>query len=254
MRPSHLVLGAWVGAACCGSAFAHGEKGEATPEGWSGTVAAGYVAIDGNSESTNANFKGTVQYDQDRWHHSALATAIGSSDDEETSSEAYKAQLKTKYDLSKIIYAFGLAEYNKDRFSSYDHQIFEAAGLGWRVFRTETQEFNLEAGIGASQQKLAQPDPPAPPLTSDERDVSEVVGRFGAEYHWHISENAVFSETVSSTVGSDNTYIESLTELKAGIIGDIALVLAYLVKHNTDIVAGAEKTDSQTSISLEYKF
>jgi putative salt-induced outer membrane protein YdiY len=76
----------------------------------------------------------------------------------------------------------------------------------------------------------------------------------GGNYHWHISENAVFSESVSSNIGSDNTYIESLTELKAGIIGDVALVLGYLVKHNTDVVAGTDKTDTQTSISLEYKF
>ena len=59
--------------------------------------------------------------------------------------------------------------------------------------------------------------------------LNEVVGRIGGDYHWHISENAVFSETVATTIGSDNTYIDSLTELKAGIIGDIALVLGYLV-------------------------
>jgi putative salt-induced outer membrane protein len=236
------------------NAAAHGEKGEPPPQGWSGSVAAGYVATSGNSDSSNANFKGTLQYDQDRWHHSALATAIGSSQDEDTSAEAYKAQLKSKYDVTEVIYAFGLLEYNSDRFSAYDYQLFEVAGLGWRVFRTGTQELNLEAGLGATQSRLDQPDPPALPLTSDERDVNELVGRIGADYHWHISENAVFSETVATNIGSDNTYIESLTELKAGIIGDVALVLGYLVKHNTDVTPGTDKTDTQTSISLEYKF
>lgn len=233
---------------------AHGEKGEPTPEGWSGSVAAGYVAVKGNSDTTTANFKGEVLYDQDRWHHSALATAIGSTQEDETSSEAYKAQVKTKYDLTERYYAFGLAEYNKDRFSAYDHQIFEAIGLGWRVFHTDTQELNLEAGAGLTQSKLQQTEPPNAPLTSSERDVNEVVGRVGADYHWHISENAVFSEKVASNIGSDNTYIESLTELKAGVIGDLALVLGYLVKHNTDVLPGTDKTDTQTSISLEYKF
>lgn len=236
------------------SAVAHEEKGEPPPQGWSGSVAAGYVAVSGNSDSSNANFSGTVNYDQERWHHSALATAVGANQDNESSAEAYKAMLKTKYDLTEVIYAFGSAEYNKDRFSSYEHQIFEVAGLGWRVFRTATQELNLEAGLGATQSRLDQPDLPAPQLTSDERDVSELVGRLGGDYHWHISENAVFSETLASNIGSDNTYIESLTQLKAGIIGDLALVLGYLVKHNTDVVEGTDKTDTQTSVSLEYKF
>jgi putative salt-induced outer membrane protein len=234
--------------------WAHGEKGSAPPEGWSGSVAAGYVAVRGNSDSTNANLKGELLYDQDRWHHSGLVTAIGANQDNETSSEAYKAQVKSKYDLSERIYAFGLGEWNKDRFSAYDHQIYEVAGLGWRVLRTDNQELNLEAGLGATQSKLRQPDPPNPPLTSSERDVNEVVGRLGADYHWHISENALFSEKLSSSIGSDNTFIESLTELKAGIIGNVALVLGYLVKHNTDVLPGTDKTDTQTSISLEYKF
>lgn len=235
-------------------ASAHGEKGEAPPEGWSGSVAAGYVAVSGNSDSTSANFKGEVLYDQDRWHHSALATAIGASQDNDTSSEAYKAQLKTKRDITASLYAYGLAEYNKDRFSSYDHQIFESVGAGWRVFNTDSQELALEAGVGATQSRLRQPDPPALPLSSDQRDVNEFVGRLAADYHWHISENALFSEKLSSNIGSENTYVESLTELKAGVIGNLALVLGYLVKHNTDVLPGTEKTDKQTSVSLEYKF
>lgn len=206
-------------------------------------MAAGYVATSGNSDTSTANFKGELMYDRDRWHHSALATAIGASQDDETSSEAYKAQLKTKYDLSEIFYAFGLAEYNKDRFSAYDHQIFEVGGIGWRVFHTDTHELNLEAGVGATQSRL-----------EDGTDNNELVGRVGADYHWHISENALFSEKVSSNIGADNTYIESLTELKAGVIGNLALVLGYLVKHNTDVLPGTDKTDTQTSVSLEYKF
>ncbi len=219
------------------------EQAPPPPEGWSGSVAAGYAAVRGNSETTTANFKGEVLYDHERWHHSALATALGVSQDGETSSEAYKAQVKTKYDLSQAVYTFGSLEWNKDRFSSYDHQIFEVGGIGWRIFHTQSQELSLEAGVGATQSQL-----------QDGTDNNEVVGRLGADYQWHISENALFSEKLASTTGSDNTYIESLTELKAGVIGNLALVLGYLVKHNTDVLPGSDKTDTQTSISLEYKF
>jgi putative salt-induced outer membrane protein len=81
-----------------------------------------------------------------------------------------------------------------------------------------------------------------------------MVGRVGGDYHWHISDNAVFSEVLSSSIGSDNTYIESLTELKASIVGNLALVLGYLWKHNTDVDPGTDKSDTLTSVSLEYKF
>lgn len=235
------------------AAAAQGQTSE-QPEGWSGTVAAGYVAVQGNADSSSANFKTELLYGTGRWHHSGLLTAIGASQDNQTSSEAYKAQLKTKYDLSEVIYAFGLAEYNKDRFSSYDHQLFEVAGVGWRVLKAAVQELNLEAGLGATQSKLRQPDPPAVPLPSSERDINEVVGRVGGDYRLQLSENAVFAQKVAATIGSDNTYIESLSELKAGVIGNLAIALGYLVKHNTDVVSETDKTDTQTSVSLEYRF
>ncbi len=241
------------------NAFAHGEKGAEVPDGWSGSLAAGYVATSGNSDNSTANLQGEVKLDQGRWHHSALATGLGSSADNDSTAEAYKAQLKSKYDLNDTIYLFGLAEYNKDRFSAYDHQIFEAAGLGWRVYRSTTQELNLEAGVGATQSKLAQldvcgvdPDPPC--LTSSERDAGGFIGRLGADYHWHLSETALFSQKLSSTIGSDNTYLESLTELQANVVGNLALVLGYLVKYNTDVPAEVDDTDTQTSISLKYTF
>lgn len=253
-NPGINTLAACIAMLSAAQVAAHGEKGAPAPEGWSGAIAAGYTAVSGNSDSSTANFKGQLAHDHDRWHHNGIATALGSSQEDETSAEAYKVQIKTKYDLSDRYYAFGLAEYNKDRFSAYDHQIYEVAGFGWRVFRSASQELNLDAGIGATQSKLRQPDPPATPLTSDERDVNEFVGRVGADYHWHISETATFSETVASSISSENTYVESLTELKANVVGNLALVLGYLVKHNTDVPAEVDKTDKQTSISLEYKF
>jgi putative salt-induced outer membrane protein len=243
MRRFEVLLMSLLLSTLAGNAAAHDEPRKEAKEGWSGTIAGGYVAVRGNSESETENFKAEVLYDQGKWHHSLLGTAIGASQDDETSAEAYKVQAKTKYDLADRYYAFGLAEYNKDRFSSYDYQIFEAAGLGWRVFQTKTMELNLEAGPGLTQSKL-----------DSGEDQNEMVARVGGDYHWHISENAVFSETASSSIGSDNTYIESLTELKANVVGNLALVLGYLWKHNTDVDPGTDKSDTLTSISLEYKF
>jgi putative salt-induced outer membrane protein len=254
------------------AAWAHGEGPGAAPEdGWSGNIAGGYVATSGNSDNSTASLKGELFYDQGRWHHSALATALGASADNESTAEAYKAQAKSKFDLNETLYLFGLVEWNKDKFSAYDRQMFEVAGLGWRVFRGNNQELNLEAGVGATQSRLAQLDPclpfdppdpdegqslPAPDcLTGSQRDAGEFIGRLGGDYHWHISETALFSQKIATSIGSDNTYVESLTELKATVIGNLALVLGYLVKHNTDVPdSSLDKTDTQTSVTLEYKF
>ncbi|MBM4196084.1 MAG: DUF481 domain-containing protein [Gammaproteobacteria bacterium] len=69
-----------------------------------------------------------------------------------------------------------------------------------------------------------------------------------------MSETALFSQKLASTIGSDITYFESLTELQATVVGNLSLVLAYLVKHNTDVPADIDDTNTQISISLKYTF
>jgi putative salt-induced outer membrane protein len=56
------------------------------------------------------------------------------------------------------------------------------------------------------------------------------------------------------TESSSNTFTQSLTELRANVIGALNLVLSYAVQHNSDVLPGTEKTDTYTTISLEYAF
>jgi putative salt-induced outer membrane protein len=81
-------------------------------------------------------------------------------------------------------------------------------------------------------------------------------------YTWQISENAAFVQKLAVLSGSDNTYTESVSELKAGIIGNLSMVLGYTWKHNTDVEIddslvpprAFDKTDTYTTVSLEYLF
>jgi putative salt-induced outer membrane protein len=55
-------------------------------------------------------------------------------------------------------------------------------------------------------------------------------------------------------VGDENRYTESISALKATLVGDLALVLSYTIKNNSEVLPGIEKTDTFTAISLEYGF
>ena len=53
--------------------------------------------------------------------------------------------------------------------------------------------------------------------------------------------------------GSDNTYLQNDLGLEVSINGALALRLGYQVRHNTDVPAGTEKTDTLTTIGLIYE-
>ena len=210
---------------------------------WSGKVALGYLASSGNTDTSAFNFSSETNFDRNAWHHTLVLRALGSSTDGDTTAEAYRAAYKLKYDYSKRTYVFGLVDWDKDRFSGYDQQLYEALGFGRRILESERHELSAELGAGARQSDLR-----------DGSSADEFVGFASAEYSLKISENSSFDQKFGSFFGSENTYLESISELRAKVVGGIALVLSYTVKHNTEVPAGSKKTDTYSAVSLEYAF
>jgi len=215
---------------------------------WSGKVGIGYISSSGNNDTTSFTGNAEVNWDGERWHHGLLGKALGQSTDNVTTAEAYKAAYQAKFDLSKRTYLFGLLDYNKNRFSSYDSQFFQVLGVGQRFIQTDKHELNGELSAGASQSDLVVLLPPG----TD--SINEAVFRVAGNYQWTISDTSSFSQILSVSSGSSNTYTESITELSAGIIGSLSTVIGYTVRHNSDVSPGTEKTDTFASISLEYVF
>lgn len=88
----------------------------------------------------------------------------------------------------------------------------------------------------------------------DGSDEDEVVFRGALFYNHAFSETASFHQDVVVISGSSNTGIDSKTALRATIAGDFAVEAAYIVKHNTDVLPGTDKTDTTTALSLVYGF
>ena len=215
----------------------------AQDEGLSGQVAFGYLATSGNSDNENMNLAFGGQYDRDKWHHSLNGLAVRASSSNATTAEAYGLSWKSKYDVNETDYVFGLVAWDKDKFSGYDQQIREVVGYGRRFVDREKHTLNAEAGAGFRQSDLRNG------LSED-----ETIARLALDYEWLISETATFTQLFAIENGSDNRHTESVTSLSADIWGNIALVLSYTIKSNSDVPVGTEKTDTFTAISLEYSF
>ncbi len=223
---------------------------------WSGAVAGGYAKTSGNSRSTATNLKAEGRYDQNRWHHILGATAVAGASaasrvaEKKNTGEAYWAGFQSQYDITESIYGFGSVDWYKDRFSAYDSQLFETAGAGWRVLRGDVHFLDLEAGYGFKQS-----DPKSG--VSENEGVAVIRGL----YKWQISETAAFVQKLTVLDSSSNTYMQSDSELRAAIVGNLSLVLGYTVKRNSDVADPVDpadgpfsKTDKFTTVSLQYTF
>ena len=212
-------------------------------EGFSGRAALGYLSTTGNTETQSVNINFETGWNYDRWHHRFSGLAVQSSTSNVTTAEAYGLNWKTDYDIDDTSYWYGLVAWNKDKFSAYDQQIREAIGYGRHFIDTERHELSGEVGAGARQADLR-----------DGTAQDEAILRLSGEYIWRISETSRFSQTLAIEDGSDNTYLEAGSSLSADIMESLALVVSYTIKSNSDVLPGTEKTDTFTSVSIEYSF
>ena len=195
---------------------------------WSGKATMGYLATSGNTENSTLNTGFEIGYAATKWAHLFKAKAINAAENQVTTAEAYDAGWKSERTLSEHNFLFGRLDWRKDRFGGFD---------------TDKHKLSAEVGAGARQSEA-----------QDGTEQDETIATGGLYYTWLFSETAEFRQDLKVEAGSENTYLESITAIKARLVGDLALVASYTVKHNTDVPALTEKTDTYTALSLEYAF
>ena len=236
-RPGRLAIGPLVFLLAAAAAAQNQE------EGLSGQVALGYLATSGNSDSENLSLNFGLEIQAEIWQHSLDGRAVRASTSGVTTAEAYGLSWQSERDLTERSYMYARAAWDKDKFSGYDQQTREVVGYGRRFIETERQALNGEIGAGLRQSDLRDG-------TSDDDSIL----RLSMDYTFAISETAEFKQKLGVESGSDNTYSESVTSLSADVWGNLAIVLAYTVKRNSDVPIGTVKKDTFTSIALEYSF
>jgi putative salt-induced outer membrane protein len=209
-----------------------------------GAATLGYLATSGNTESTSSNASAKIDWDRGGdWVHGWTAQFVSARTDGLTTAESYAAGYKGQRELSEKSYIFAAADWRKDRFSGYEDQLSETVGYGRKLIDNDRHMLAVEGGAGFKQSTLA-----------DGTDVDDTIVRGGLNYLLHISETSEFEQKLVTEIGSENTYTESITALRARIIGNFAVVLSYTIKNNSDVPAGIDETDTFTAISLEYAF
>ncbi len=226
-----------------GVAYSQAGSPAAVESPWSGSTSLGFLSTSGNTDTTSYTMSFDVSYAVGKWTHTLDGAANGADESDTTTAEAFQAGWKTAYDFSAANYLFGLLNWRKDRFSGVDQQLSESIGYGRRLINTPAHLLSVELGAGHRSADL-----------SDNTSESGVIGTLGLDYVWTFSETSNFEQNIGVETGSDNTYLESVSAIRAKLLGDLAIVLSYTVRNNSDVPVGNEKTDKFTAISLEYAF
>ncbi len=220
------------------------DEAEPAGGGWSGEGELGFTSTSGNTESENLNASLGISKEVDRWKHAASIKLIRNKTEGELSADSQVFKERSEYSLGEKTYVFGQLRYEEDEFSGYSTQSSVAAGIGSRLL--ENERHMLDGSIGLGYRRLE---------ASDSGDTEEEgVVDLDLKYAFKISETATFTEAIFVESGDTNTYSESETALRTQIDESLAAKISYLVKRNSDVPAGTDKSDEILSVSLVYGF
>ncbi|MFT5313359.1 MAG: putative salt-induced outer membrane protein [Paraglaciecola sp.] len=213
----------------------------------------GFIATSGNTETTSVKGKIAAHQELARWSNDFMFEALYKKDDitlengeqaSQTTAQKYFLSGQGNYKLDNPDHRlFAFASYEDDRFSSFDYQSTIAAGWSQKMWQDDTSQFAYSVGPGYSFAKKI-----------DGTNESGLIARGALDYQWKISDTATFKQLLSTEVGADNTKSKSETSVSAQINGSLSMKVSLIMDHNSDVVQGTEKLDSQTAATVVYTF
>ncbi len=210
---------------------------------FSGSVDVGASVSTGNTQERDLNANTELTYKTGDISNTVKLTARASSDDGATTSEEYAVNNKTKYTLTSKSYSFLELEYVKDRFSGYDYRASELLGMGYKWIDTDAFKLATEASAGARQSN-----------TVDDEQTSSMLGKFGVETEWQITDNLSVENETSTSLASDALITISDTSLKNKLSESLYLKLNHNFQHIDDVPENTKNIDTLTTLGVGYEF
>ena len=141
---------------------------------------------------------------------------------------------------------FFFAEYDNNRFGSYDYQLAIAAGWAHRAVVRDKHNirYSIGPGYGVAVRKDGEQD----------RQNQGFILRASIEYQHQLNSGAQLRQFVSAEANEFATRSRSETSLSTQIMESLAMKLSFILDYNSGVDKLNKSVDTETSIALVYQF
>ncbi len=227
-------------------------------EHWGGEGQVGAFQSSGNTDAVGLTAQLQLKREGIDWEHNLRAAADYRRSNGRTDREQFSAAYEPRYTVNDRLFAYALAQYERDRLQGFTARYAASGGLGLRVVDSERLDLAIKAGPAWRRTELV-----SGPNQSI-RAESSVAALAGVDFDWTINDrikltqdaNAVAEAggTAAAFIGGDNTSINLVTGLEGRISDQLSARLSYTLDYNSAPPAGAVATDTLTRFTLVYDF
>ncbi|MEQ5786962.1 DUF481 domain-containing protein [Erythrobacter sp. NFXS35] len=212
-------------------------------ENWSGKGELGAFQSTGNADNVGITAGLGLVREGINWRHKLSGRADYQESEGVVTREQYLAAYEPNYKLSDRLYAYGLAQYERDRFQGFSARYSASGGLGYDVLTGESMTLSVKAGPAWRRTELV-----------GGASSSSFAGLAAADFDWKLAETISLTQDASALVQSGSSTFISDTGLVAKLSGKVSVRLSYTLEHDTAPPQGAVKTDTLSRVTLIYDF
>jgi len=212
-------------------------------QNWSGKGELGAFRSTGNASNTGITAGLSLVREGIDWRHKLSGRADYQETEGVVTREQFLAAYEPNWKITERLYAYGLGQYERDRFQGFSARYSVSSGLGYDVLVDEPMTLSVKAGPAWRRTEF---------VGGGSR--SDLAALAALDFDWQVLETITFTQDASAFVQSGSSTFISDTGLVAQVAGDLSLRLSYTVEHDTDPPAGAVKTDTLSRVTIIYDF
>ena len=220
---------------------------------WTGEGELGAFQSSGNTESVGVAAALRLDREGIDWSHSIRLRADYQRQNGSTSREQFAASYEPRWQFDENIFAYGLAQYERDRIQGFSSRYSVSGGLGYRILDNPKLKLSLKAG-------------PAYRVTdfTDGTSADRLAGLVGIDFDWQMLDRLKLTQDVEALAETGgeatlifdgaNTTINLVTGLDFRVSNRLRSRLSYKVEYDSNPPTGSEGTDTLTRATLIYGF
>lgn len=203
----------------------------------------GGIYTSGNTNDENIQLRGELNYALDGWDLGLSIDGFRSSKEDELAAQRVYYVSEANYNVNEQSFVLTRVAHDDDRFSGYEGQSDISLNYG-RNLLTDRENMGLTLNIGGGYRQSS----------TLEENFGEAMLRLAADYNWALSDSATFLQEFSTEAGEETSIFRARTSIETQIVENLLLRFSINLKHQTQVPADREKTDTETSITFVMRF
>jgi putative salt-induced outer membrane protein len=221
-------------------------------DGWKGEVSASGTLTTGNTSERGVTTTLALAREGPGSRHQLNARADLQHSSGRKTRERYLLGYQPNIEIGERVFAFGLLQWERDRFAGFGRRFTESFGLGWVAVDGGAVRLTLEGGPALRQTRFVGGEDSNG--FAGGTDSAEFGGRGKLDFAWTIRPRLKLTQGAGFVVGNDSNTLFANSALTAGLFGDLSVRLSFDLLHETSPPAGREETDTVSRIGVVYGF